>query len=43
MKFLKFVILISSLFAIGGAALFQLIVMLPTLLFSNRNFDHQAL
>jgi hypothetical protein len=43
MKFIKFIILIASLFAIGGAALFQLILMLPNLISSNRHFNQQAL
>ncbi|MCX7107467.1 MAG: hypothetical protein NTV66_07830 [Methylococcales bacterium] len=43
MKALKLTILVASLFAIAGAALFQLLVLLKNAVFTNQAFKHQVL
>jgi len=42
MKIIKTMILLVSLFAIAGAALFQLFVLLTNTLFTHQAFDHHT-
>jgi hypothetical protein len=42
MKFIKIMILLASLFAIAGAAFFQLLVLLTNTLFAQQAYNRQT-